>query len=336
MLFEAFAAVVIGGVSLKGGYGRLSGVFAGVLLLSSIQTAINVWGLPPHYTQMIRGALVLAAVLLDTAENPHPEAVSMTGRLSNRVAIVIGAARGIGLGIAHRFVEEGARVVIGDTEASGEAAAAALGGADVARFVACDISKEEHARGIVETALAAFGRLDILVQNAGIYPWTLIENTSADEWDRVLAVNLKGCFLAARAALEPMRQAGYGRLVFISSITGPRVSSPGHGHYSASKAGINGFIRAAAIEFAGYGITVNGVEPGNILTEGMKLAPQPRVHQGDGGHGPTRPPRHATGRRQRRPLPRLRRGGLHHRHDDHRRRRPDPAGGSGFPDQAGT
>jgi 3-oxoacyl-[acyl-carrier protein] reductase len=199
----------------------------------------------------------------------------MSGRLRDRVAIVIGAARGIGLGIARRFVEEGARVVIGDSEASGEAAAAGLGGADVARFVTCDISKEEHARAIVDAALGAFGRLDILVQNAGIYPWTLIEDTSADEWDRVLAVNLKGCFLAARAALKPMRQAGYGRLVFMSSITGPRVSSPGHGHYSASKAGINGFIRAAAIEFAGYGITVNGVEPGNILTEGMKLHRSP-------------------------------------------------------------
>ena len=83
-------------------------------------------------------------------------------------------------------------------------------------------------------------------------------------------VNLKGCFLAAKAALKPMRDAGYGRMVFTSSITGPRVSSPGHGHYSASKAGINGFIRAAGLEFASYGITVNGVEPGNILTEGVK------------------------------------------------------------------
>ena len=98
----------------------------------------------------------------------------------------------------------------------------------------------------------------------------MIENTSPEEWDKVLAVNLKGCFLAAKAALGPMRAQGYGRIVFTSSITGPRVTSPGHGHYSASKGGINAFIKAAAIEFAGYGITVNGVEPGNILTDGMK------------------------------------------------------------------
>ena len=134
-----------------------------------------------------------------------------------------------------------------------------------------DIADFADAKAIVANAVTAFGRLDIIVQNAGIYPWTMIEDISPEEWDRVLAVNLKGCFLAARAALPVMRQAGYGRMIFTSSVTGPRVTSPGHGHYSASKAGINGFIRAAALEFAGYGITVNGVEPGNILTEGMKL-----------------------------------------------------------------
>jgi 3-oxoacyl-[acyl-carrier protein] reductase len=123
----------------------------------------------------------------------------------------------------------------------------------------------------VQTALDGFGGLDILVQNAGIYPWTLIENTSPEEWDKVLAVNLKGTFLAARAALPHMKQKKSGRMIFTSSITGPRVTSPGHGHYSASKAGINGFIKSAALEFSGYGITVNGIEPGNILTSGMQM-----------------------------------------------------------------
>ena len=133
-----------------------------------------------------------------------------------------------------------------------------------------DVSAVVDTQAIVAKALGDFGRLDILVQNAGIYPWTMIEDISPEEWDRVLAVNLRGCFLAARAALPVMREAGYGRMIFTSSITGPRVTSPGHGHYSASKGGINGFIRAAALEFAGYGITVNGIEPGNILTEGME------------------------------------------------------------------
>jgi 3-oxoacyl-[acyl-carrier protein] reductase len=191
----------------------------------------------------------------------------MSGRLQDRVALVIGAARGIGAGIAERFVEEGAKIVIADSEtAMGEATAKRLN----ARFVAADITQKSDVERAVATALNAYGGLDILVQNAGIYPWTLIENIEPEEWDKVLAVNLKGTFLAARAALPHMKSRCAGRMIFTSSITGPRVTSPGHGHYSASKAGINGFIKAAALEFSGYGITVNGVEPGNILTEGMK------------------------------------------------------------------
>ena len=189
-------------------------------------------------------------------------------RLPGKVALVIGAARGIGEGIAERFVEEGAKVVIADTEVeAGRDTARRLGGL----FVETDISRLEHAERAVSTAIDGFGGLDILMQNAGIYPWTLIENISPSEWDKVLAVNLKGTFLAARAALPHMKAKGAGRMIFTSSITGPRVTSPGHGHYSASKAGINGFIKAAALEFSGYGITVNGIEPGNILTSGMQM-----------------------------------------------------------------
>ncbi|MEP0324420.1 SDR family NAD(P)-dependent oxidoreductase [Bauldia litoralis] len=191
----------------------------------------------------------------------------MAGRLEGKTAIVIGAARGIGEGIAARFVEEGARVVIGDTEVdAGKATAERLGGI----FVETNIASPADAEAIVNAALESYGQLDIMVQNAGIYPWTLIENTPAEEWDAVMAVNLKGTFLAAQAALKPMKAQRSGRMIFTSSITGPRVTSPGHGHYSATKAGVNGFIKSAALEFANYGITVNGVEPGNILTEGMK------------------------------------------------------------------
>jgi 3-oxoacyl-[acyl-carrier protein] reductase len=191
----------------------------------------------------------------------------MTKRLEGRVALVIGAARGIGAGIAERFVEEGAKVVIADNLVElGQETAKRLDG----KFIDINVSKFEDNQAAVTLAVSAYGGLDIVVQNAGIYPWTLIENISPEEWDDVLAVNLKGTFLSARAALPAMKTRGGGRMVFTSSITGPRVTSPGHGHYSASKAGINGFIKAAALEFSGYNITVNGIEPGNILTDGMK------------------------------------------------------------------
>ena len=191
----------------------------------------------------------------------------MSGRLEGKVALVIGAARGIGRGIAERFAEEGASLVLADALAEpGAATAGDLG----AVFIRTDISRMADAEAAVAVALERHGRLDILVQNAGIYPWQLIEDTTADDWDRVMAVNLRGTFNAARAALTPMKSQGYGRMLFTSSITGPHVTSPGHGHYSATKAGINGFIRSAALEFSGYGITVNGVEPGNIMTESIR------------------------------------------------------------------
>jgi len=200
----------------------------------------------------------------------------MTKRLQNKVALIIGGARGIGGGVGRRFARAGANVALADLEdAAGSTLAGELGGI----YLHADVSQPEDAERAVAATIQRFGRLDILVQNAGIYPWTLIENTSPEEWDTVLRVNLGGCFLAARAALPQMKKQQYGRMLFTSSITGPHVTSPGHGHYSASKAGINGFIRAAALEFAGYGITVNGVEPGNILTEGMQAHRSPEYIQ---------------------------------------------------------
>lgn len=195
----------------------------------------------------------------------------MAGRVDGRRAIVIGAARGIGAAIAERLVEEGARVAIADTlEKDGRATAERLGRQGEAMFVATDVSSKASVEDLVRATLDRYGGVDILVQNAGIYPYTMLPDIPVEEWDAVLGVNLRGCFLAIQACIAPMRAQGGGRIVLTSSITGPRVTSPGHGHYSASKAGINGLIRSAAIELAPHGITVNGVEPGNILTEGMK------------------------------------------------------------------
>lgn len=196
----------------------------------------------------------------------------MTGRLAGKVALVFGGAQGIGGGISRRFAEEGASVALADLQSeTGGNLAREIGGI----FLSADISRPEDAQKAVAATVEHFGKIDIVVQNAGIFPWTLIEDTSPEEWDKVLGVNLSGCFFAAKAALPYMKEQRSGRIIFTSSITGPHVTSPGHGHYAASKAGINGFIRSAALEFARYGITVNGVEPGNILTEGMKAHRSP-------------------------------------------------------------
>lgn len=205
----------------------------------------------------------------------------MAKRVENKVAIVIGAARGIGKSIAERLAEEGARVVVADAEPeAGQATAAQLSKLGESHFVATDVSAKDDVEALIKTTLDRFGRIDILCQNAGIYPYTMLPDISVEEWDKVLAVNLRGTFLAIQAAARPMAIQRYGRIVVTSSITGPRVTSPGHGHYSASKAGINGLIRAAAIEYAPFAITVNGVEPGNILTEGMQAHRSPEFIRG--------------------------------------------------------
>ena len=192
----------------------------------------------------------------------------MARRLEDRVAIVIGAAQGIGAAIGQRFFLEGAKLVLADRDEAGVAALAARLGEPTVAFKA-DLTSQEDVDALAAYALQRFGRIDILVQNAGIYPEALISDMSLEHWNHVLGVNLTGTFLATRACLAAMRAQQKGRVVIMSSITGPRVFNPGVAAYAASKAGINGFIRTAALEFAEYGITVNGIEPGNIMTEGL-------------------------------------------------------------------
>ena len=193
----------------------------------------------------------------------------MAGRLEGRVAIITGGSRGIGFGIAERFVEEGARlVIVGRDPESGQAAAAALGAS--AAFLEGDIALPETSSAMADLALSRFGRLDILCHNAGIFPETRIEAMSLAEWQRVLAVNLTSTFLSVQACLPAMRKAGWGRVVLTSSITGPLVGNPGMAHYSASKAGMEGFLRTVAIEVAAEGVTVNAIQPGNVLTAGLE------------------------------------------------------------------
>lgn len=195
----------------------------------------------------------------------------MTGRLQDKVAIVIGSARGIGRAVADAFGAQGAKLALVDwngDQGRNTVSAFSEKGYDTI-FIQGDVSRQNDLRSAVEQVIARFGRIDILCQNAGIFPQTLIEDISEQEWDEVLAVNLKGTFLAVQACLPHMKTQGSGRIVITSSITGPRVGQPRNAHYAASKAGLNGFMRTAALELAPFRIAINAVEPGNILTEGI-------------------------------------------------------------------
>jgi len=192
--------------------------------------------------------------------------------LSGNVAIVTGGARGIGKAIAQGLADLKATVVVADL--SGEdAETVALHLVEQGRSakgVAVDVANGASVADMVRTVIDQQGRLDILCSNAGIFPSARIDTMSESEWDRVQAVNLKGTFLCVQACLPHMRRQRRGRIVVTSSITGPITGYPGWAHYGASKAGLMGFIRSAAIELAPDGITINAVLPGNIMTEGMQ------------------------------------------------------------------
>ena len=196
----------------------------------------------------------------------------MKRRLENKVAIITGANKGIGKGIAKIFASHGAKLIItGRNVVDLENVASEIGG-DIFPLVA-DMTIDADMKKMAKIAEEKYGRIDILCQNAGIYPNTLLRDMTESQWDEVCDTNLKGTFLAVKACLPIMERQAYGRIVIISSITGPKVSQPGFAHYAASKAGVNGFIKTAALELARTGITVNGIEPGNILTEGLDARP---------------------------------------------------------------
>ena len=189
--------------------------------------------------------------------------------LSERVTIVTGGARGIGKGIALRFADEGSPVVIADvlTKEGKETADEMVRKGGRAIFVECDVSDSARVGSMVEQALKAFKKIDILVNNAGIGPLPRsIAAVTEEEWDRVLAVNLKGVFLCSRAVLPSMRQNGYGKIINISSMAAIAPPAP-NCHYSAAKAGILGFTRDLALELAPFNICVNAILPGAIRTD---------------------------------------------------------------------
>jgi 3-oxoacyl-[acyl-carrier protein] reductase len=189
--------------------------------------------------------------------------------LTGRTAIVTGASRGIGRGIARVFSDAGANLVLmARTEAALEEVAGSL---DSSRTIAVagDVRSAEDIQRAIDSGRERFGALDVFCHNAGIYPERPIEQIDLSEWHEVIDTNLTSTFLAVKACMPVMREQQYGRIVLISSITGVLTGIPGLSHYSASKAGMLGFMRTAALELAPARVTINAIEPGSVRTEGL-------------------------------------------------------------------
>ena len=186
-----------------------------------------------------------------------------------RVAIVTGGGRGIGRSIATRLAEEGARIAISyrsNDEAAEETAGKVREAGSECELVKGDVSSTADVEALFKGVIEAFGRVDVLVNNAGITRDNLMMRMKEDEFDEVLRTNLKGTYLCTRAALRPMVRARWGRIVNVSSVVG-LVGNAGQANYAASKAGIIGFTKSVAREVAQRGITVNAVAPGYVETE---------------------------------------------------------------------
>ena len=191
--------------------------------------------------------------------------------MEGKVVVITGAAKGIGRGIARVFGSEGATVVIADVDEQGgkEATAALADTSAKTAFILADVTSRASCEAAADAVIGMYGRVDVLVSNAGIYPQAFLHEMTEADWDRVFAINVKGMFFMITAVLPHMRRRRNGRIVLTSSVTGPVTGYPGWAHYGATKAAMLGFMRSAAIEVATEGVTINAVMPGNIMTEGM-------------------------------------------------------------------
>ena len=192
--------------------------------------------------------------------------------LADKVALITGSGKGIGEAIAHLFAIQGAKVVVtarSENDIQRVAGSIAKAGGE-ALTVAADISTPAGIESLIAEVAGHYQHIDILVHNAGIFPYDPIEEMTDDSWQAVMDVNLSSAFRLSKACLPKMKEQGGGRMLFTSSIQGNSAAVPGCAHYATSKAGLNGFIRAAALEFARHNITVNGVEPGLTLTPGVE------------------------------------------------------------------
>ncbi len=193
--------------------------------------------------------------------------------LANKNVVVTGATKGIGYGIAAVFATAGANVAVAARSLHDlDTAVAGLDGLGPGKVigVSVDVADPRSCQAMAEAAVDAFGGIDVLCANAGIFPEAPLATMTPDDLSTVLDVNVKGTVYSVQACLDALTRSGAGRIVITSSITGPITGFPGWSHYGASKAAQLGFMRTAAIELAAKRITVNAILPGNILTEGLQ------------------------------------------------------------------
>jgi 3-oxoacyl-[acyl-carrier protein] reductase len=198
------------------------------------------------------------------------------GLLEGLVAVVTGGGQGIGLSIAEAFLAQGARVLVADVDEEKAASAVReLGGTDVIDAVACDVTSEADQTALVQSCLDRFGRLDVLVNNAGVTRDNYLSRMSEADFDLVVDVSLKGAWLGTRAVAPLFREQKSGAIINMSSLSG-KIGNPGQTNYSAAKAGLVGLTKASAKELGPSGVRVNVVQPGLVRTA-MTLAMKPEI-----------------------------------------------------------
>jgi NAD(P)-dependent dehydrogenase (short-subunit alcohol dehydrogenase family) len=205
------------------------------------------------------------------------------GRLAGKVALISGGARGQGAAEGRLFVREGAAVVLGDVlDDDGKKVEAEIREAGgQATYVHLDVTREADWQAAVATAVQTYGKLNVLVNNAGILFRARIEDTNEADWDRIMAVNVKGVFLGTKAAIPAMRQAGGGSIVNISSTAGLVGSPGGTAAYTATKGAVRLFTKSTAIQHAREGIRCNSVHPGPIVTDMIRdMLADPKAWEG--------------------------------------------------------
>jgi 3-oxoacyl-[acyl-carrier protein] reductase len=211
---------------------------------------------------MLKGLLFLCALFVHNCGFGD-----QMGRLEGQVVMITGASKGIGREMARVFSKEGAKLVlVARNETQLQELTSEL--AD-AIYVIADVRDEEQMAKAAEAALDKWGRIDVLLANAGVCLESRLEHMLLEEWQETIDINLKGAFISMKCVLPAMKKQKRGKIVVTSSVTGPQAVMPGFAHYAAAKSGLSGLVRTAAVELAKYHINVNSIEPGNIVSEGM-------------------------------------------------------------------